>query len=379
MKIILAPDSFKGSLTSMEAAERIEAAAKRIFPGCETVRFPIADGGEGTVEALVNATGGELRTVRVTGSMGDAVTASYGVIHGDTAVIEMAQANGLTLTPQKERDLLRAGSRGTGEMIREALDAGYRKLIIAVGGSGTNDGGIGAMAALGVDFLDRKGRVLGASGRDLGEIADICTDRLHPALAEARLTVMCDVDNPLVGPSGATYVYGPQKGGDRECLDILEAGMKNYADVVEKKTGISLHDMPGAGAAGGISGALAALAGAELKSGISVVLEAYGFEESLKDADLVVTGEGRLDSQSVRGKVLCGIGEACKRHGVPAAALVGGIGPGGRAIYEAGIQSVMVIVDGVMELSEAVRDAGPLLEDAAERMFRMIRIGKALG
>ena len=167
MKIILAPDSFKGSLTSMEAAERIEAAAKRIFPGCETVRFPIADGGEGTVEALVNATGGELRTVRVTGSMGDAVTASYGVIHGDTAVIEMAQANGLTLTPQKERDLLRAGSRGTGEMIREALDAGYRKLIIAVGGSGTNDGGIGAMAALGVDFLDRKGRVLGASGRDL--------------------------------------------------------------------------------------------------------------------------------------------------------------------------------------------------------------------
>ncbi len=379
MKIVLAPDSFKGSLTSAQVVERVEAAAKRNFPDCEIVRLPIADGGEGTAEALVKATGGEFRSVQVRGSMGNPVAARYGVIHGDVAVIEMAQANGLTLTVPGKRDLLKAGSYGTGELIRKALEQGFDKLIIAVGGSDTNDGGIGAMAALGIEFLDKDGHTLEPVGGNLGRIADYRTDGLCPGLLEADITVMCDVDNPLLGPFGATYVYGPQKGGNRECLAALEAGMSNYADVVRRKTGISLHDMPGAGAAGGISGTLAALAGARLQSGISVVLEACGFEEILEDADLVVTGEGRLDSQSVRGKVLHGIGMACRRRQVPAVALVGGITSGGEAIYEAGIQSVMVIVDGVMELDEAVRRAGPLLEDAADRLFRMIRIGRNMG
>ncbi len=378
MKIILAPDSFKGSLTSAQVIEKIEAAAMRNFPGCEVVKFPIADGGEGTVDALVGVAKGEFRSVTVKGPLGSPVEAKYGIIHKDTAVIEMAAADGLPLIPEKERNLLRASSFGTGQVIREALETGYRKIIIAVGGSATNDGGIGAMTALGMEFLDKEGNVLEPTGGNLASIADYRTEGLCPELAEAEITVMCDVDNPLIGPHGATYVYGPQKGGTEEILAVLEAGMINYADVIREKSGMAFHEMPGAGAAGGISTALVAFAGAKLRSGISVVLEASEFEKSLDGADLVVTGEGRLDTQSVRGKVIHGIGSACKPRGVPVVALVGGMTDGADAIYQFGVNSVMVIVNGVMDLEQAIADAGKLLEDAADRMFRMIKIGKTL-
>lgn len=378
MKIVVAPDSFKGSLTSEQVIEGLEAAANRNFPGCRIEKFPIADGGEGTVDALVGVTGGTFRYMDVKDPMGHPVHAKYGVIRGDTAVVEMAVANGLPLVPSEERDLFRASSYGTGQLIRDALENGYRKIIIAVGGSATNDGGLGAMAALGVEFLDIDGKVLEPVGESLGAVADYRLDKLCIGLGEAELTVMCDVDNPLIGPQGATYVYGPQKGGTKESLEILESGMRNYADVILKKSGIALHDMPGAGAAGGISAALVAFAGAKLHSGISVVLEACEFEKSLKDADLVVTGEGRLDGQSARGKVIHGIGTVCKRYGVPVVAVVGGMLPGAEAIYEYGIDSVMVTVNGVMCLEQAMEEARVLLEDAADRMFRLIRIGKAL-
>lgn len=378
MKIVLAPDSFKGSLTSAQVIEGIEAAAKRNFPGCEIVRFPIADGGEGTVDVLVGVTGGDFCYGVVRDSMGSLIRAKYGVIHGDTAVIEMAAANGLPQVPEEKRDLFRASSYGTGQLIRKALEEGYRRIIIAVGGSATNDGGMGAMAALGVEFLDKNGGLLEPVGGNLGAVADYRSEKLCEGLLDTEITVMCDVDNSLLGPSGATYVYGPQKGGTRESLEALEAGMKNYADVILKKSGIALHDMPGAGAAGGISAALVAFAGAKLRSGISVVLDASGFEKSLEDADLVITGEGRLDSQSVRGKVIHGVGTVCRRCGVPVVAVVGSMLPGAEEIYSYGVTSVMTIVNGVMCLEQAVAQARGLLEDSADRMFRLMKIGKVL-
>lgn len=378
MKIIVAPDSFKGSLTSAQVIEGIEIAAKKHFPDCEIVKLPIADGGEGTVDALAGAVGGEFRYIMVRGPLGNLVNAKYGIIHGDTAVVEMAAASGLPLVPLQEKNILLATSYGTGQIIRKVVEDGYRKIIIAVGGSATNDGGIGAMTALGMEFLDRDGRVLEPIGKNLAAIADYHMENLCPGLSEAEITIMCDVDNPLLGPHGATYVYGPQKGGTKESLDILEAGMKNYADIIEHKSGVSFHDLPGAGAAGGISTALTAFAGAKLGSGISVVLEAIEFEENLKNTDLVITGEGRLDVQSVRGKVVYGIGVACKRHGIPVIALVGGMAEGAEAIYEFGVGSVMVTVNGIMSLEEAMGEAKELLGSAADRMFRLIKIGKAL-
>jgi glycerate kinase len=330
------------------------------------------------VDALVGVTNGKFCYAEVQGSLGEPVHAKYGIIHGDTAVIEMAAVNGLTLIPEEKRDLLRANSYGTGQLIRKVLKDGYRKLIIAVGGSATNDGGMGAMVELGAEFLDRDGNVLAPSGGNLQAIADYRIEGLCGEIAQADISVMCDVDNPLLGPNGATCVYGPQKGGTEETLAVLERGMRNYADVILKKSGIALHDMPGAGAAGGISAALVAFAGAKLRSGISVVLEASRFEENLKDADLVITGEGRLDGQSVHGKVVYGVGTICRKYGVPVIALTGGMTPDAEAIYDCGVSSVMVTVNGVMGLEQAIGHAEELLEDAADRMFRMIKIGETL-
>lgn len=378
MKIILAPDSFKGSLTSHQVIDGIDKAARKNFEDCEIVRIPIADGGEGTVAAMVEATGGEIHRKTVTGPLGEPIEALYGVIHGDTAVVEMAAASGLPLVPKESRNIMKATSFGTGELIKEVLEKGFRKVIIAVGGSATNDGGIGAMTALGAEFLDESGNKLEPVGENLEKIFDYTTDGLPASITETEFTVMCDVDNPLVGPFGATYVYGPQKGGTKETLEALEHGMQNYADVLKRKTGTAFHEMPGAGAAGGISAALVAFLGAKLQSGISVVLEASQFEQLLQDADLVITGEGRADSQSARGKVLYGIGMKAKTAGVPVMAIVGGMLPGAEALYECGIGSVMVTVNGIMDLEQAIEEAPELLESAADRMFRIMKIGKNL-
>ena len=378
MKMVLAPDSFKGSLTSGQVIERIRAAAVKHFPDCEIVSFPIADGGEGTVDALLRAAGGQARYQEVQGPLGESVKAKYGIIKEDTAVIEMASACGLPLVPPEKRDICRASSYGTGELIRKVLKDGYREIIIAVGGSVTNDGGIGALAALGMEFLDEKGNVLEPVGGNLARIADYRTEGICPELADTHITVMCDVENPLLGKCGATYMYGPQKGGTKETLDYLERGMKNYADVILQKTGVSYHNMKGAGAAGGITVSLMAFAGARLKSGISVVLELGQFERRVEDADLVVTGEGHLDAQSLYGKVVYGVGMACKRYRIPAIALVGGVSEEAKPIYDCGIASVMPIVNGVMDMGYAIENAEKLLEDAADRMFRFIKAGMCL-
>lgn len=375
MKVLVAPDSFKGSLTSGQIIELVEAAGKRVLPDCQVLKMPIADGGEGTVDALVEILKGEKRQLAVKNPLLETVYAAYGIVNGDTAVIEMAQASGLPLIEMERRNPLYTSTYGTGELIRGVLEAGFRKIIIGIGGSATNDGGIGAMEALGARFLDEQGRQVKGIGESLGAIETIDLSNLMPELKAADIQVMCDVDNPLTGQRGATFVYGPQKGGTAEILERLEVGMLHYERLIRRDLGIDLSQIEGAGAAGGLGGALMAFLGAKLKSGIETILEVVDFAHILGDVDLVVTGEGRLDRQSAYGKVISGIGKACLKQGVPVVALVGSIGEGAEAIYDCGISGIVPIVNGPMTLAEAMDKAQQLTLEGAERLFRLIKIG----
>lgn len=375
MKVLVAPDSFKGSLASGQIIELVEAAGKRVLPDCQVLKMPIADGGEGTVDALVEILKGEKRQLAVKNPLLETVYATYGIVNGDTAVIEMAQASGLPLIEMERRNPLYTSTYGTGELIRGVLEAGFRKIIIGIGGSATNDGGIGAMEALGAQFLDGQGRQVKGIGESLGAIETIDLSNLMPELKAADIQVMCDVDNPLTGQRGATFVYGPQKGGTAEILERLEVGMLHYERLIRRDLGIDLSQIEGAGAAGGLGGALMAFLGAKLKSGIETILEVVDFAHILGDVDLVVTGEGRLDRQSAYGKVISGIGKACLKQGVPVVALVGSIGEGAEAIYDCGISGIVPIVNGPMTLAEAMEKAQQLTLEGAERLFRLIKIG----
>lgn len=378
MKFLFASDSFKGTLSSEEIIGLLDDAAQKVFPGCETKGVPVADGGEGTVDAVVAATGGSLRTISVHGPLMEKAEASYGVFHSDSAVIEMAAASGLPMVPVPLRNPLNTTTLGTGELIADALDEGYRKLSIAIGGSATNDGGMGAMRALGVRFLDREGNELEGVGADLVRVADIDISGLNPAVAEAEITVMCDVNNPLTGPDGATNTFGKQKGGTPEILAQLEEGMVNYANVIREKLGVDVDRILGAGAAGGLGAALCVFLHANLKSGIETVLDLIEFDDLLEGVDLVVTGEGRIDWQSAFGKVPSGIGLRCKRKGIPAVAIVGGMGDGAEKIYDFGVESVVPTINGAMDIQEALDRANELYANAAERTFRLIRAGMSV-
>ena len=379
MRFLFASDSFKGTLSSEKIIELLTASANNIFPGCEIVGVPIADGGEGTVDAVIAVTKGEKRFITVHGPLMEEEESSYGVFHEDCAIIEMAAASGLPMVPPEKRNPLNTTTRGTGELIRDALERGYRKISIAIGGSATNDGGMGAMRALGIRFLDNQGRELEGRGSDLLKVEDIDMAGLDPAVAEAEFTVMCDVNNPLTGPDGAAYTFGKQKGGTPEILDQLEAGMKNYAAVIRKKTGMDVDKIPGAGAAGGLGAALCVFLKATLKSGIETVLDLMDFDGLLEGTDLVVTGEGRMDWQSAFGKVPSGIGQRCRAKGIPAVAIVGGMGDGAEKIYEFGVESILSTINGAMEVEEAMDRAEELYRNAADRMFRLLRAGMKLG
>lgn len=282
------------------------------------------------------------------------------------------------MVPVPLRNPLNTTTLGTGELIADALDEGYRKLSIAIGGSATNDGGMGAMRALGVRFLDREGNELEGVGADLVRVADIDISGLNPAVAEAEITVMCDVNNPLTGPDGATNTFGKQKGGTPEILAQLEEGMVNYANVIREKLGVDVDRIPGAGAAGGLGAALCVFLHANLKSGIETVLDLIEFDDLLEGVDLVVTGEGRIDWQSAFGKVPSGIGLRCKRKGIPAVAIVGGMGDGAEKIYDFGVESVVPTINGAMDIQEALDRANELYANAAERTFRLIRAGMSV-
>lgn len=375
MKIVFALDSFKGSLSARRACELLENEAKKVFPNCETVSVPVSDGGEGAVEILIPTLYGEVLTKEVHGPLGDMVTARYGVFQEDCMLIEMAEASGLTLVKKEEQDIMSANTFGTGEVIRHGLEQGCRHFYVAIGGSATNDGGIGCASALGVRFFDKNHEELSPLPENLGKIMHIDDSLAHPALKESSFTIMCDVTNPLTGANGATNVFGPQKGGSEEQLKRLEEGMLHYRGVLKEFRGFDIGGVPGAGAAGGLGAGFLAYTNAQLESGIEVVLRILGFEKLIEDADLVVTGEGQIDYQSAFGKVPSGVGKICQKHDIPCIALAGSIGKGAEKLDECGIRSMMSIVPGPMQLEEAMRKAEELFADAAHRMFSMVKIG----
>ena len=372
MKFLFASDSFKGSLTSRDTARLLDEAAKKVFPGCETVSVPVADGGEGTVSAVVSACGGQIVTAVVCDPLMRKIDASYGIIDaGDgrrRAVIEMAAASGLTLVEDDLRDPLITSTFGTGELILDALDRGCRDISIAIGGSATNDGGMGCCRALGIRFLDGDGNELEGRGMDLEKAADIDISGLDPRIKGSEITVMCDVTNPLTGPDGATMVYGPQKGASEDTLKRLEAGMRNYADTVRICTGED-GSFPGAGAAGGLGFALKVFLGGVMRSGIETVLDLIDFDKLLSGVDLVVTGEGRTDRQSCFGKVMQGVGERAAKAGVKAVGLSGSAGEGYEEIFDHGISSLTLTMKEGLSLKEAMENAEQLYAEAAEKMF----------
>lgn len=378
MKFLFASDSFKGTLSSRRTAELLTRAAQEIFPGCECRCLEVADGGEGTTEAVLSAAGGRRMEAMVCGPLWERRKACYAALDGRRAVMEMAAASGLPLVPAELRDPRNTTSYGTGELIRDALDKGFRDLSIAIGGSATNDGGIGCMRALGVRFLDEDGNELSGCGGDLIKIRSIDRSGLDPRLRDTHVTVMCDVTNPLCGENGATRTFGKQKGGTPEILDELEAGMENYRELLRREFGIDMDEEPGAGAAGGLGAALLSFLRAELRSGIETVLDLIEFDKKLEGVSLVVTGEGRADWQSAFGKVMQGVGRRCLRQGVPAVAIVGSMGDGAEQIFDYGIESMITTVNGVMPLEEALERAEELYLGAARRLFRMLRAARSL-
>lgn len=375
VKFLFASDSFKGSLSSAQTAAILEREARLCFPDCICVGLPVADGGEGTLEAVLLAAGGSLVRKEVQDPLGRNILASYAVLDGQRAFIEMAEASGLPLLKPEERNPLLTGTYGTGQLILDALERGCNKITVAIGGSATNDGGMGALRALGVRFLDEEGNELEGMGRDLIRVKRIDPGHICPLIRNAQFTVMCDVKNPLTGKDGAARTFGRQKGGTGEDIEFLESGMERYGELLKELCGYDIAAAEGAGAAGGLGAALAVFLDAEMKPGIEAVLELIDFDRKLEDVDLVITGEGRMDWQSSFGKVPSGIGEHCKRLGIPAVALVGAMGAGAENIYEHGILSIIPTVNGTMDVDEAMERAEELYAGAAGRMFRLLRIG----
>ena len=371
MRIVVAPDSFKECATAVEVADAIAAGIRRVVPNAELALVPMADGGEGTVAALVAATGGVTVDVDVSGPMGDRVRSMYGVLgDGRTAVIEMAAASGLALVPPERRDPGVATTYGTGELVRHALDRGIDRLIVGIGGSATNDGGAGMAQALGYSLTDADGAELPRGGRALSRLANIDSTGKHAGLAACEVLVACDVANPLCGPNGASRVYGPQKGADPAAVRDLDAALRHYADVVADQLGTPILDMPGSGAAGGLGGGLVAFAGAQLRAGVEIVAEASDLAGEIEGADLGSTGEGTLDGQTIEGKTPVGVARISKAHGVPVVAIAGRFGDGYRQLYDHGIDVVVSIVPGPIDMSESVRQALSLLADTAETVMR---------
>lgn len=374
MRIIVAPDSYKGSVSAVAVAAAMARGIAKVFPEATVHQLPIADGGEGTVDALIAATGGRRRETEVCGPLGEPVRACWGVLgDGQTAVIEMAAASGLPRVPEARRDPRRASTYGTGELIRAALDAGLRQIIIGIGGSATNDGGAGMARALGVRFIDAAGNLLPEGGAALAKLRRIDRTALDPRLASCTLVVACDVDNPLCGPRGASAVFGPQKGASPEVVAELDAALAHYAEVVRAATGRDVASMAGAGAAGGLGAGLLWFTPAVLRPGVDIVLDAVGFSNLVDGAAFVVTGEGQTDFQTAFGKAPVGVARLAAQAGVPVFCLSGSLGEGAGCVLERDIASVLSICDRPMSLDECMRSGELLIEAGAERLCRVIR------
>lgn len=381
MKIVIAPDSFKENLTSLEVASEIETGLKRVWPDAEYVKVPMADGGEGTVQSLVDATGGQIIKCEVTGPLGDKVQASYGLL-GDAniAVIEMAEASGLPLVPKDQRDPLRATTFGTGELIADAINRGVKEIIIGIGGSATNDAGAGFAQALGARFHNAGGVPITEplGGGRLAEVTAIDMTQANPGLSRVRISVACDVTNPLCGENGASHIYGKQKGATPEMIEQLDKNLEHFARIIKRDLFADIADEPGAGAGGGMGAGLMAFTNATLKRGVELVVSHTGLEKHLKGADLAITGEGRVDSQTAFGKTPSGVAAVARKLGVPVVAIGGGLADDAAGVFAHGIDGLETATPNAMPLEEAIGKSRQYLQDAAERVARLIIIGQRM-
>ena len=376
MKVVIAPQAFKGSISALKVARAMADGVRRVVADAEIVLVPVADGGDGTLETLVEGSEGEIRSSEVTGPLGEGISAKWGAMgDGNTAVIEMARTSGLALVPLQKRDPLTATTYGLGEAIRHALDAGFRRFIIGIGGSATNDAGAGMAQALGVRLLDNKGRDLPFGGVALAQLHRIDLSGLDSRARESSSLVACDVSNPLTGPQGASAIYGPQKGATPDMVKQLDAALKHFAQVVKKDIGADIDDVPGAGAAGGLGGGLIAFIEAELETGVDIVLHAVGLDRHLEGADLVITGEGCLDHQTVFKKAPIGVAERAKARGIPVIAVSGSLGEGYGQVHHHGIEAAVAITYAPMTLEEASRRAADLAASATEQALRLMKLG----
>ena len=371
-KIIIIPDSFKGSASSLEVCNYIEKGVLKIIKDADIIKIPVSDGGEGTVESILYAAGGNIKKINVKNPEGKIIEAKYGIINKEKAVIEMAEASGLTLVDDKTRNPLKYSTYGTGEFIKDALNNNIKEILIGIGGSATNDCGIGMANALGYKFLDKDNNELEAIAENMIKVADIDDSNVDKRIFNIKITAACDVKNPLHGKNGATAVYGKQKGVTEESFDILDDGLKNIAKIIKEKFGKEIDYMEGAGAAGGLGGGLVAFCNAKLKSGIDAVLDIIDFESKIKDASLIITGEGAIDGQTKEGKVPVGV---AKRAGnIPVIAIVGEIREGAEIVYDLGIKSIMPLCTKAMTLEESISNTALLVENASERALRFINI-----
>lgn len=377
MKVVIAPDSFKDSLDAAGVARAIGAGLAEVWPDAERVECPMADGGEGTMDAILAASHGELRRQVVRGPLGQSVEAGWGwLAESRTAIIEMAQASGLQLVPNDQRDACRSSTWGTGELIAAALAAGATRIVLAIGGSATNDGGSGMLRALGLRLLDADGQALEEGGLALGQLARIDASDLDPRLAEVQVEVAADVDNPLCGPNGASAIFGPQKGASPAQVQALDQALGHFADLCAQLLGDDVREFPGCGAAGGMGFAAKAFMGAQFRPGVEVVAELAGLDALVQGADLVITGEGRFDAQTLRGKTPMGVARVAKRHGVPVVVLAGTLGEGYQQLYAHGIDAAFALASGPMSLEQACAQAAQLLQARATDIARLWQVAR---
>ena len=379
MKIVIAPDSYKESLSALDVATAIETGFREIYPHAEYVKVPVADGGEGTVEAMVAATQGHIVQVSVTGPLGEPVNAFYG-LSGDMrcAYIEMAAASGLESVPPTRRNPLLTTSWGTGELIRHALDAGVSQIIIGIGGSATNDGGAGMAQALGAKLLNAGQQQIAPGGGALETLARIDLSELDPRLADCRIDVACDVTNPLTGPQGASAVFGPQKGATAAMIERLDRGLQHFAQIIDRDLDIDVLSLEGGGAAGGMGAALYAFCGANLRPGIEIVTDALGLADLVADADLVITGEGRIDSQTIHGKVPVGVAKVAKRYNVPVIGIAGSLTADVGVVHQHGLDAVFSVLYSVWTLDEALANAAANVRMTARNVAAVLQMGGKL-
>lgn len=375
--IILAPDSFKESMTAKEVCIAMEKGIKKANSKITCIHVPMADGGEGTMQSLVDATGGIKYSVNVVGPLGNEVEAEYGILgDGETGILEMASASGIQLVPVDKRNPLVTTTYGTGQLIKACLDRNIKRLLIGIGGSATNDGGAGVVQALGGKLLDREGREIGFGGGELGKLASIDLANLDLRLKNIKVEVACDVTNPLCGLKGASNVFGPQKGAAPQMIEILDKNLRHYADIIKEQFGKEVIDVPGAGAAGGLGAGIMVFLDGTLKNGIEMVVEYLKLEEKIKSADMVWTGEGSIDFQTQYGKTPLGVARVAKKHDKPVIALAGKVGSNIEALYDMGIDSIFCIMRGVATLEEALKDGKENIEKTSENIIRLLYLNK---